>query len=277
MELLKGMPLSDYLKREGPLAPEVAVELLLAACAALAHVHAGGLLHGDVKSANLFLLEPDDFASSVRYGWRPRIKLMDFGLAQCLETALAPPASLDGTPAYMPPEQLQGRPLDARSDLYSLGVVACEALTGRLPFAMDGEGSPPAIPAALARLVASMLAPSRADRPASADELAALLRALRQGREEGALPTAAMPRLPEPPLEVEAESWQGFFREAKINLAAGRGTEGQVLLIQCLAALGEALRPLSEEDRESYCRDHAEIAAALELNRRLSLGRGART
>jgi serine/threonine-protein kinase len=280
MELLKGMPLSDYLRQQGPLAPEIVVELLLAACGALAHVHASGLVHGDVKSANLFLLEPEDLAPAVRHGWRPRIKLMDFGLAQCLEAEALAPTSLDGTPAYMPPEQLQGRPLDVRSDLYSLGVVAYEALTGQLPFE-GGDFIPlkqrrSEIPAALERLLMRMLALSRTDRPASAEELIARLQTLRRGGDPAALLTAVASRaLPAPSPEVDAGSWQSFFLEAKINLSEGRITEGQVLLIQCLTALGETLYPLSEVDREAYYQHHEEIAAALELNRRLSLGQGA--
>lgn len=290
MELLKGMPLSSYLRREGPLAPEVVVELLLAACGALAHVHAAGLVHGDVKSANLFLLEPDDLALAVAQGWRPRIKLMDFGLVQRIGSeSLVLPASLDGTPACMSPEQLQGRPLDARSDLYSLGVVAYEALTGQPPFEGNREGSllwhiqtgdfiplrkrRPEVSSAFEQVVARLLAVSRADRPALAEDLSALLRALRQGGDPGALPSSpALPSLVAAPSLVP---WKNLFQEAAASLARGRITEGQVLLMQCLAELGETLHPMSEEDRETYCRQHEEITVALELHRRLSQGRGA--
>ena len=300
MELLKGMPLSAYLRQEGPLAPEILVEILLATCGALAHVHAGGLVHGDVKSANLFLLEPDDLAPSVAHGWRPRIKLMDFGLAQGIWSEVpALPASLDGTPAYMSPEQLQGKPLDARSDLYSLGVVAYEALTGQLPFEGDREGSlllhiqsgrfvplrqrRPEVPAALDRLLSRMLALSRADRPGSAEELSALLRALRLSGESGPhpvaafwLPVAAASSMDESQtsIVVSPASWQSLFRATRTALAEGRITEGQVLLIECLAALGETLHSMPEDDREAYCRHNGDIAIALELNRRLSQGRG---
>jgi serine/threonine-protein kinase len=297
MELLRGMPLSHYLRQAGPLEPEIVVELLLAACGALVHVHAGGLVHGDVKSANLFLLEPDDLAPAVAQGWRPRIKLMDFGLAQRLgaEPLLHPvlrPASLDGTPAYMAPEQLQGRPLDARSDLYSLGVVAYEALTGRLPFEDEAGASllwriqtgdlvpvrqrRPGIPAGCERLLARLLAVSPDDRPASADELAALLRALRRNGDPGEVP-ALPPAVPVAPVEaveaVEAAglvSWQSLLRDARARLAQGRTTEGQILLMECIAALGEVLHPLSAPERDAYCRQHEEIAAALDLHRRLS-------
>ncbi|HEX4964341.1 MAG TPA: FG-GAP-like repeat-containing protein [Thermoanaerobaculia bacterium] len=298
MELLKGMPLSSYVRQEGPLAPAIVIEILLAACDALAHVHAGGLVHGDLKSANLFLLEPGDLASSVAHGWRPRIKLMDFGLAQPIGTEPpTSPASLDGTPAYMSPEQLRGRPLDARSDLYSLGVVAYEALTRQLPFEAGPDGSlllriqsgtfvplrqrRPDVPAALEQLLTRMLALSRADRPRSAEELSALLRALRSGGDSRPLPSSPLLLLSTVP-SGEAESstpgspasWPNLFQEAKACLAEGRTTEGQILLIECLAALGETLHPMSDEDRAAYCRQHEEIAAALELNRRLSLGRG---
>lgn len=285
MELLKGMALGRYLQQKGPLAPEIVVELLLAACDALAHVHAAGLVHGDIKSANIFLLDPDDLAPAVQQGWRPRIKLMDFGLAQTIGTETL--ASLDGTPAYMPPEQLRRRPLDVRSDLYSLGVVGYEALTGRLPFAADGEGSlllriqsgefipvrqrNPEVPAALERALARTLALSPTDRPASAVELSGLLRALRPSGEPAAPPAATVLLSSSAAPPVGDAAWQTLFRQAKIGLAAGRITEGQVLLMESLAALGETLEQMSEEERDAYCRRHEEIAAALELNRRLSL------
>lgn len=269
MELLKGKPLSEHLRQEGPLAPEVVIELLYAACGALAHVHANGLVHGDVKSANLFLLDPEELATAVEQGWRPRIKLMDFGLARRIDGDVQP-AGLDGTPAYLSPEQIQGRPLDARSDLYSVGVLACEALDGEAK-ASDGK-----IFRDLSRLLSRLRSFDPAERPGSAEEVRALLRSLRRQGGAGAPaggpePRAAVQDLPPPaPPSRKEEPWKALLGEAQAALAAGRLLEGQVRLVECLTALGEALAPLSEESRESYCRDHREVGAALALHRRLS-------
>jgi serine/threonine protein kinase len=167
--------------------------------------------------------------------------------------------------------------------------VAYEALTGQPPFEGNREGSllwhiqtgdfiplrkrRPEVSSAFEQVVARLLALSRADRPASAEDLSVLLRALRQGGDPGALPS--LPVLPSLVAAPSLVPWKNLFQEAAASLARGRITEGQVLLMQCLAELGETLHPMSEEDRETYCRQHEEITRALELHRRLSQGRGA--
>jgi serine/threonine protein kinase/tetratricopeptide (TPR) repeat protein len=130
MEFVEGEPLSARIAR-GPLPVHAAIELAMQAADALDEAHARGILHRDIKSSNLLI------------DTRGRVKLVDFGLAKFvgasgeevtkleLETAVG---TVLGTFAYMSPEQVRGRPLDARSDLFSLGVVLYEMLTGRLPF-----------------------------------------------------------------------------------------------------------------------------------------------
>jgi serine/threonine protein kinase/beta-lactam-binding protein with PASTA domain len=126
MEYVRGQSLRDVLNAEGILAPAQAVEVLLQVLAALDHAHRKGIVHRDVKPENV-MLTPDGNA-----------KVADFGLARAYADARSTQAGLvTGTVQYLSPEQLQGEPADPRTDLYSLGIVAYELLTGRVPF--EGE------------------------------------------------------------------------------------------------------------------------------------------
>ena len=134
MEYLFGLSLEGLVEADGPLMPSRAIFLLRQACDALAEAHAAGLIHRDLKPANIFATQ--------RGGRYDFVKLLDFGLVQ--EVIGPAPASrgreraVSGTPAFMAPEQvLNDRPLDHRCDLYALGGVAYQLLTGRPPF--DGE------------------------------------------------------------------------------------------------------------------------------------------
>jgi tRNA A-37 threonylcarbamoyl transferase component Bud32 len=124
MELLQGRGLDRALLELGPASSRQAARLLTHAGGGLAAAHALGLVHRDVKPANLFLAER-------REGFQP--KLLDFGLARPLrgDARVTQTGVVVGTPAYMSPEQVQGRELDVRSDLYSLAAVVYEVLTGR--------------------------------------------------------------------------------------------------------------------------------------------------
>lgn len=283
MELLAGLSLRGLVRRQGPLAPGDVTAILAAACDALAYVHGRGILHRDVKSDNLFILEPLAALPSDEAGWRRRVRLMDFGLARSSETSSLPGRSrLLGTLAYMPPEQLRGEAVGPRSDLYSLGVVAYEALTGRLPFEADDEGSllarvqtgdpvplrrlRPDVPEALARAVESLLARDPANRPASAEILGDVLR----GRINDGWTLLFAPTV------EDAEGgppWRERFREARRRAAAGSPTEAQVLMVDCLAELKKTLLSLDPDQRDAYCRRH-EVSMALDFMDRLSREEG---
>jgi tetratricopeptide (TPR) repeat protein len=139
MELLEGETLSEKLRREGALTERQALPLIRQMVAALSAAHQAGVIHGDFKSANVMIVP--------REGGSPRAVVTDFGLARRLapgrgQTLLSlSQSSLAGygTPAYMSPEQIQGGKASRAADIYALGVVLYEMLTGELPY---GEDSP---------------------------------------------------------------------------------------------------------------------------------------
>ncbi|MGE3808508.1 MAG: serine/threonine-protein kinase [Gemmataceae bacterium] len=131
MEYLPGFDLLQVVRRSGSLPPERVVHLLRQACWGLREAHTAGLVHRDIKPSNIIVCERGRIFDVV--------KLVDFGLVQHRvvldETQpLTREGAFVGTPAYMPPEQISGEPLDGRSDLYSLGAVAYFLLTGHPPF-----------------------------------------------------------------------------------------------------------------------------------------------
>ncbi|HEY6459472.1 MAG TPA: serine/threonine-protein kinase, partial [Polyangiaceae bacterium] len=137
MEYLRGRDLARVAHAEGPLPLRRIADVLRQTLAALEEAHALGIVHRDLKPDNI-VLEP--LRSGLDF-----VKVVDFGLAKILEDApsahgggaLTRPGLVCGTPEYMSPEQGRGDPLDGRADLYSLGIVLFELLTGRVPFAAD--------------------------------------------------------------------------------------------------------------------------------------------
>ena len=127
MEFLDGMSLREALSK-GPMAPQRVVKVLIQCCASLAEAHSIGIIHRDIKPDNVFLL---NMAGSPDF-----VKLLDFSVAKLLEgdRMKTQAGVVFGTPQYMSPEQGRGLPLDARSDLYALGILAFEMLTGNVPF-----------------------------------------------------------------------------------------------------------------------------------------------
>lgn len=171
MELLQGHPLNRILKGKGRIGPRDVAKLGLQVAAGLAYAHRQGVVHRDIKTANLFLTRDKI------------VTIMDFGLAKITEEVHQGSTILGGTPLYMAPEQASGEPVDHRSDLYSLGVTLFELVTGRVPFVEgdvafhhrntappDPRGVVRGIPDALADLVLALLAKDPAGRPGSADE-----------------------------------------------------------------------------------------------------------
>ncbi len=157
MEFLQGCDLAELLALEGRLEPADVADCMLQALAALSQAHAAGIVHRDLKPANLFLATRDDGSNVV--------KVLDFGISK-QQSAKAQWKELTGkavlgTPAYMSPEQLRSsKNVDARADIWSLGIVIYELLTGSLPF--DGEG-PGEIFAAVLEKTPEPLAARRGD------------------------------------------------------------------------------------------------------------------
>ncbi len=175
MELIEGSTLAAEIKK-GPLAPEIATRYAAQIASALAEAHALGILHRDLKPSNIML---------TRHG----VKVLDFGLAKMLSaTGITETDSIMGTPAYMAPEQIEGREPGSAADLFSLGLVLYEMAVGKLPFPgaslgqMLSSGAQTAVPApsreragvpaGLDPLVARLLEKDPARRPPSAAEVA---------------------------------------------------------------------------------------------------------
>lgn len=189
MELITGRDLGRVLRADGPPPVATAVDWAAQAAAALAVAHAEGIVHRDLKPGNLMVTE------------HGVVKILDFGIAR-FATTLTTASHIIGTPAYMPPERLLARPSDARGDLYSLGCLLHELLTGELPFGshepaalmfahVHTEPEPPSrrraeVPPELDRLVGELLAKSPDDRPATAGQVHDRLRALSLPPEQGA-------------------------------------------------------------------------------------------
>ena len=152
MEFLDGEPLSNLLKREGPIAPVIAVEILLPVCSAVMAVHARGIVHRDLKPDNIFLWKP--VAGQIHP------KVLDFGIAKVREgesEALTMTGATMGTPRYMSPEQWGGsKYATGQSDQWALGVILYECLTGRPPFEAEE------LPALMVRISTHPPAPMRA-------------------------------------------------------------------------------------------------------------------
>ncbi|MBN9605554.1 MAG: serine/threonine protein kinase [Actinomycetales bacterium] len=195
MELVPGEALSAVLERERTLPADKVLDIVAQTASALQAAHAAGLVHRDIKPGNL-LITPDG-----------RVKITDFGIARIADQVpLTATGQVMGTVQYLSPEQASGHPASPSTDIYSLGIVAYEALAGRRPFTGESQvaiamaqinEAPPDLPTTVEepvrRLVASCIAKKPDDRPASAAHLARAAQALRRGDVTGAI--AAVPML----------------------------------------------------------------------------------
>jgi serine/threonine-protein kinase len=188
MEYVEGQTLADLIASQGHLAPEQAAEVTSEVASALGFAHRNGTVHRDVKPGNIMIN---------RTG---QVKVADFGIARALantDDELTQTGSVMGTASYFSPEQAQGRQVDPRSDLYSLGVVLYEMLVGEPPFAGASpvaiaykhvqetpprvKAKNPAVPSALDQVVDCLLRKDPAERYPAAEELRADLRRFREG------------------------------------------------------------------------------------------------
>lgn len=241
MEFIDGKALDEVVSEAGRLPPERAVKILSQICGALDEAHDQGIIHRDLKPENIVLTE--------RLGKKDFVKVLDFGIAARTESAsaeqeakLTQQGMVLGTPPYMSPEQFTGVELDRRSDVYSLGCMAYEMLTGQLPFSantpwqwatehmtaqpfpMEQVPNGAAIPVQMREAVMKALEKDPDDRPRTAGEF---LRALEKGAasaaQMSAAPTEAMQAMPaaftsqtnlRPPVDTETQSemsaTQGF-------------------------------------------------------------------
>jgi serine/threonine-protein kinase len=122
MEYLDGYPLEKLVKKKSELNYRIVAKIIIQVCDALSYAHQNGIVHRDIKPANIMIL--DDF----------KVKVMDFGIARFGATSMTQSGVALGTPSYISPEQLQGKPADKRTDIFSTGVVLYELLTKHKPF-----------------------------------------------------------------------------------------------------------------------------------------------
>jgi serine/threonine protein kinase len=200
MEFIEGETFAAEIARSGRVPVERAIEVVATVAEALDFAHRRGVVHRDIKPANLMIL-PDS-----------TVKVADFGIARLTSApggATVSGGMILGTPSYMSPEQVECREVDGRSDLFSLGVVLYEAITGRKPFKAESfaatlhailKSSPaaphhvdPSIPQELSAIVMRVLARDPADRPQSGHDLAAELRAVQSSLEATTYATPPAP------------------------------------------------------------------------------------
>jgi eukaryotic-like serine/threonine-protein kinase len=194
MELVDGRTLKEIVREKGPAPPDAAVDVTLQILRAARYAHKHGVVHRDIKPHNV-LIDQDG-----------RVRVTDFGIARAGASDMTETGSVMGTAQYLSPEQAQGRPVDARSDLYSIGIVLYELLTGQVPFDADSPVTValkqvselpvppaelvPAIPPAIDAVVLRAMEKDPGLRYQSADEFIAALEAAR----------AAPQQLPPPPV-----------------------------------------------------------------------------
>jgi eukaryotic-like serine/threonine-protein kinase len=199
MEYIDGKPLADIIRAEGPLMPERAAEVAADVAAALERAHAAGLVHRDIKPSNIMINSAG------------QTKVTDFGIARAMTTegeqTMTQTGMVIGTAAYLSPEQAQGDPVDARSDVYALGCVLYEMLGGRPPFEGDTplsiaykhvreNAAPPStsnpdVPQALDAVVMKALAKNPDNRYQSAREFREDLQRFLSGQQVHATPLLA--------------------------------------------------------------------------------------
>lgn len=237
MELLQGETLSDRIRHAGPFTPAEALPIVEQITDAITAAHRAGVVHRDLKAANVILVEE---------GGRTRAVITDFGMATLLQTSehggspLTRSGQILGTPEYMAPEQVEGAAVDMAADIYSLGLVLYEMMTGTVPF---GGGTPlsiavrrlnqppksprahrPDLPRRWERAILWCLERRPEDRPRSAAALLAALK--RRGRIAAILPVRASRRRLASALLVSAALLSVVFAWSRASMTPGSGVGG---------------------------------------------------
>ncbi len=203
MELVPGEALSSILEREKTISEQRVLEIIVQTARALSAAHREGLVHRDIKPGNL-LITPEG-----------HVKITDFGIARVTnQVPLTQTGQVMGTVQYLAPEQATGKPATAASDIYSLGIVAYEALAGKRPFTGENQMAiamaqinevPPPLPSTvdprLARLIMDSLAKKPAERPSNALTMAARAEALITTGDSLVTPKPLQPTPPKPVYE----------------------------------------------------------------------------
>jgi serine/threonine-protein kinase len=221
MEHVDGISLETIIEAQGPQAIGRVVHLARQIAAGLGEAHANGIIHRDLKPANLLVTDRARVADQV--------KILDFGIAKLIQpgeehSQLTRGQQIFGTPHYMAPEQATGEPIDARTDLYSLGVVLFRLVTGQVPFDAPGgmqvvlrhlrdppprpSAFNPLVPEALETLILALLSKSPSDRPTDAEDVISALDELVDRDPTSARKALATARLtpPSPPVPARMQS-----------------------------------------------------------------------
>ncbi len=243
MEFVRGETLEHLIERSGPLPVDRAVDLITQALTALAHAHSMGVVHRDLKPANLMVTEAGT------------VKIMDFGIARVAGTEhLTTAGFMMGTPAYMAPEQVLGHEIDARADLYAMGVVLYRLTTGKLPFKGDtpfamaqSQVNDPPTPVGLMRqglpgwveqVIGRALSKSPADRFQTADQFREALKNGLAGLPIPAAPNAFVPPellMTTPPGQMAAPTVASRGAGAR---SAGKTATGKAAVASSTSAAG---------------------------------------
>ncbi len=258
MELVRGSTLKDLLQRQGSLPVARVVHIVGQVCDALAEAHGQlePVVHRDLKPANIFVEE--------RQG-QDWVKVGDFGIAKIIgehTSGLTHTGASPGTPKYMAPEQWMGKAVDGRADLYALGIMLYELLTGRAPFS-GGEGPlalmyqhlhepppllPPAIPQGIRVLVERLLAKASQGRPATALQVRQMLAAALTGEVEGGTQSTILPDDNQNATPAEAE---GGTEGKHLLVEAGQETLAPKTVIQPATVIQPRARAVSTRTRPS--------------------------
>jgi serine/threonine-protein kinase len=253
MELLVGHDLGTELQRRYALPMDLAVDYVRQACNGIAEAHALGIIHRDLKPENLFLTELGEMTE------RRLLKILDFGIAKNVEEGsrkLTAPDAVFGTVDYMSPEQIRSAStVDHRTDIWSLGVILYELLTGRTPYSGDARSviaqivsDPvvppsryvPTLPPALVAIVMRALAKDPAERFQSADELQRVLEPFSEGIEPITEVLAKLPPETVPRRNISSRAWGDGRADGRTNLSfetsSPKGWASRAALVPFLGA-----------------------------------------